>query len=176
MHANDFHPTTNITIDGCDVFFPTTFRIVRVGPDLIGFDAAPKLDVNWLNVVNLNTQVTPGHFWVVFELDNGADAHTRSERFRLKAGDVRDYFLSGFRIVVSPIGSNFNLQQVLDAFQQREKHLAKLKRESDRYPNSTPCYSFVRRPLVTLSVESEAPLVMASCENTSHERLVADDA
>lgn len=176
MHATDFHPTTNISIDGCDVFFATTFRIVRVGPDQIGFDAAPKLGVNWLNVVNLNTQVTSGHFWIVFELDNGADNHTRSERFRLKTGDVYDYFSSGFRLVVSPAGSNISLQQVLDAFQKREKHLAQLKRESDRYPNSTPCYSFVHRPLTAKSKDSEVPLVLASCENASNEEPVADDA
>ncbi len=149
-------PSPITTIDDCDVFLAVVLSLQR-SSDTEAF--IPALDAKWLNITPSLQTIQPGRYYVVFE-----QLGPQLPQFRLKHGDYRTYFDSGFLLQVDA-NRDATLERVKDAYLERRNLLNSLRLEIDDRQNRQPCYTYRQLSAEVESGTEVALRELDSCEN-----------
>lgn len=145
-------PVPVSTVADCDVYVSVVLRMDGSS----GAQAViATLDHSWLNLSDSQSSILPGRYYFVFE-----QAGPAAEQFRLKRTDTKDYFDTGFLLVVDKSDS-ISLNSVRASYFERRAKLGQVRLEIDEKSPVVPCYTYRR---LVAEYESKVELAQAPLE------------
>jgi Skp family chaperone for outer membrane proteins len=154
LDDSDDTPKPIDTKDNCNIFISYVFPLTTQGNKDVVFQ---KLDEGWLNPTSSEKSIKDGRYFIVFEKSGPTQEH-----FGLRPSDTKQYFESGFLLVVSDDG-HANLEKVINEFNKRKHKLSQLRKDVDDLSSRIPCYRYTKFAH-TNDVPDDEPQMVALCE------------
>jgi hypothetical protein len=143
--------------ENCNIFISYVFPLTTQGNKEVVFQ---KLDEGWLNPTSSEKSIKDGRYFIVFEKSGPT-----LEQFGLRPSDTKQYFESGFLLIVSDDG-RANLEKVVNEYKRRKSKLSQLRKDVDDPSSKIPCYKYTEfaNTEEVKEVPDHEPQMVALCE------------
>lgn len=156
LAAPDSMPVQARYIDGCLIFFSTVYSVS--GSENPKINVVTDVSAGWLTLADDRRRIAEGYYLMVFERSS-----SREPVFRILSTDADMYFKTGIRLIVRDNGRE-SLQNVVDAYAQREAGRDKLNEYLEINNDKTACYHYVKYPLAKSN--NDLALFAVPCANS----------